>query len=216
MNGLKSPNFPLLCTMTCQLIVCKTSLQRTVQTLAKPVSISQGCMDALPHHILHRLLAQQADHIAACDTILNHRQPQRYVGGNLAMPEAVRFEGVRLDAPARDPAPPCTSAQNFDNPPDELVGIPQVYEGDDATSAVEAPHVALRVCSHRSVRACLFWEVAKGTGQISIVYMMNRRACTSPPPFLGRGKNMSTMPVEPLPCWVLLFTCSLGSLVSIV
>ena len=69
-------------------------LQRTLQTLVKPVSISQDCMDALQQHIPHRLLAQQGDHTAACDTILNQRQPQRHVGRNVAMPEAVRPEGV--------------------------------------------------------------------------------------------------------------------------
>ena len=137
-------------------------LQRTLQTLVKLVSTSQDCMDARQQHIPHRSLAWQADHNAACDTILSQRQPQCYVGMNMAMPEADRPEGAPEDAPTRDPSPPPLPAHNFDDLPDEAVGIPQVYEGDDATSAVEALPVAVTLSRDPSVPSVLVLEGGRG------------------------------------------------------
>ena len=63
------------------------------------------------------------------------------------MPKTVYPEGALVDALARAHAPPPPPAHNFDDLPDELVGIREVYEGGDGTSAIEAPLVAATVSS---------------------------------------------------------------------
>ena len=143
----ESPPFPISVYHDMLIDHLQDMLQRTLQTLVKPVSISQDCTDALQQHIPHRSLAQQVDHNATCDTLLSKRQPQRYGGRNMAMLEAVRPEGAPMDALARDPTPPPPPTHNFDGLANELVGILEVYEGDDATSTVEAPPVAVTVSS---------------------------------------------------------------------
>ena len=100
-------------------------------------------------------LAQQADHSAACGTILSQCQPERDASRHLAMSEAVRHKSVPVDASARDPVPPPPAAHNCDDLPGELVGNPEVYEGNDATSPVEAPLVALVVPSDPSMPTVL-------------------------------------------------------------
>ena len=70
-----------------------------------------------------------------------------------------------MDAPARNRAPPPPPAHNFDDPPDEFVGICELYEGDDATSAVEAPLDALMV-----IHLCrLCWFSTGGGGGAYVI-----------------------------------------------
>ena len=71
------------------------------------------------------------------------------------MLEAVRPEGAPMDAPARDPTSPPPPTHNFDGLANQLVGILEVYEGDDATSTVEAPPVAVTVSSNPFVPSVL-------------------------------------------------------------
>ena len=101
----KVPQFPISLYHDMSIDHLQALLQRTLQTLVKHVAISHDCMDALQQHIPHRSMAQQAGHSTAGDTILSQRQPQRYVGTNMAMPEAIRPESALVDALARDLPP---------------------------------------------------------------------------------------------------------------
>ena len=100
------PRFPISLYHDMSIDHLQDPLQRTLQTLVKPVSISQDCMDALQQDTPHRLLAQQASHNTACDTILRQRQPQRYVGRNVSMPQAVRPERSARGCTCTRPCPP--------------------------------------------------------------------------------------------------------------
>ena len=83
------------------------------------------------------------------------------------------------------PPPPLhPHAHNFADFPNELLGITEVYEGDDATSAVEAHPFALTVSNDSLVLSVLVLD-GGGGGQMSFRYMMNRLACNSHPPFFG-------------------------------
>ena len=154
----KVPQFPISLYHDMSMDHFQALWQRTLQSLVNSVALSQDYMDALQQHIPHRSLAQEVDHNAACDTILSQRPPHCYVGRTLAMPQAFRHEGAPVDAPTRDRAPPPPPAHNLDDLPDELVGIPEVYEGGDATSNVEAPPVAAVVSSDPSVLFVLVLE----------------------------------------------------------
>ena len=78
------------------------------------------------------------------------------------MLEVVRPDGLPVDAPACDPAPLRPPAHNFDDLLDELVATFEVYEGDDATSAVEAPSDAITVASDPSAPFVLVVDVGGG------------------------------------------------------
>ena len=84
------------------------------------------------------------------------------------MLEVVRPEGAPVDALASNPAAPPPLADNFDDLPHELVGILEVYKGDDATSTVEAPPVAVTMSSDPSVPSVLVLERGGG-GQMSFL-----------------------------------------------
>ena len=83
-----------------------------------------------------------------------------------------------MDALSRYRASPPPPAHNFDDVPDELVGILEVYEGDDATCPVEAPPVAFTVFSDLSPPCVLVLD-GEGGEQMSFRYMMYTPACSS-------------------------------------
>ena len=84
------------------------------------------------------------------------------------------------------PPPPFRPAYNFHDLPYELVGIPKIYEGDDATSVVQAPPLALTLSNDPFVPSVWFYQ-GGGGGQMSFQWMLNRPAC---PPFFWGGGNI--------------------------